>query len=150
MATFRERPYANRNFLVDLGTGEEEALQAGFTEIILPEAIVEDIEYRNGNEKTSEARKLPGRTYYGNVTLKRGVIGSLDLYQWWDQARDGDISLYRRVVIRLLNEDRSETVMTWILINAWPVRYSFSTLNAQGDDVLVETIELAFEGLEIE
>ncbi len=63
MATFRERPYANRNFLVDLGTGEEEALQAGFTEIILPEAIVEDIEYRNGNEKTSEARKLPGRTY---------------------------------------------------------------------------------------
>ena len=150
MAIIRERPYGNRNFLVDLGSGEPEEFQAGFKVVILPEAIVDDVEYRNGNEKTSEVRKIPGGTYYTNAILSRGLIGSLDLYDWWDQARNGDMNVYRTVVIRLLNEDRSETVLTWILLNAWPVRYSFSALDALGEEELVETIELAFERLKVE
>jgi phage tail-like protein len=150
MAVQRDRPYSNFNFLVDLGTGDSESIQAGFEEVILPEISIEVIEYRNGNEKESGVRKIPGRTKSSDVTLKRGVIGSLDLYQWIDQVRRGDSSAYRTVVITLLNEDRSAAVLSWRLRNAWPVKYSFSNLNAKGSDTLIEELVLTYEQVEIE
>jgi phage tail-like protein len=150
MAVQRDRPYSNFNFLVDLGAGDSESVQAGFEEVILPEISVEVIEYRNGNERESHVRKMPGLNKSSDVTLKRGVIGSLDLYQWIDQVRRGDSSAYRTVVITLLNEDRSSAVLTWRLHNAWPVKYSFANLNAKSNDTLIEELVLTFEHLDIE
>jgi phage tail-like protein len=150
MAVQRDRPYSNFNFLVDLGAGNSESVQAGFEEVILPEISVEVIEYRNGNERESHVRKMPGLNKSSDVTLKRGVIGSLDLYQWIDQVRSGDSSAYRTVVITLLNEDRSSAVLTWRLHNAWPVKYSFANLNAKSNDTLIEELVLTFEHLDIE
>ena len=150
MAIFRDTPYGNCNFLVDLGIGDPHAVQAGFAEVLLPEASVDVIEYRNGNEKESGARKIPGRARYSNVVLKRGVIGSLDLYQWLDEVRDGDVGARRTVVIHLLNEDRSATVLTWKLVRAFPVSYTFSNLDARGQEPLLEMLELAYERLEME
>jgi phage tail-like protein len=150
MAVQRDRPYSNFNFLVDLGAGDSESVQAGFEEVILPEISVEVIEYRNGNERESHVRKMPGLNKSSDVTLKRGVIGSLDLYQWIDQVRRGDSSAYRTVVITLLNEDRSSAVLTWRLRNAWPVKYSFANLNAKSNDTLIEELVLTFEHLDIE
>jgi len=72
----RDRPYANYNFLVDLGTGNTGGPTAGFCEVILPESTIHVIEYRNGNSPDSGVRKVPGRERYGNVVFKRGVIGS--------------------------------------------------------------------------
>ena len=66
MAVIRERPYSNYNFLVDLGTGETEGPQAGFSEVILPASTLDVIEYRSGNEKESGVRKIPGRAHYGD------------------------------------------------------------------------------------
>ena len=149
MAVLRDRPYGNYNFLVDLGSGAE-GPEAAFSEIVMPEATIDVIEYRNGNDKESGTRKIPGRVHYGNMILKRGVIGSLNLYQWWNQVRNGDVKSYRTVVIQLQNEDHTEIVMAWKLFRAWPARYQSSDLNAQGKDVLIEELELAFERLEIE
>jgi phage tail-like protein len=150
MAIFRETPYGDYNFLVDLGQGDPAAVQAGFAEVVLPEGYVDVIEYRNGNEKESGARKIPGRAKYNNVILKRGVIGSLDLYQWWDQIRNGDATGRRTVSIQLLNEDRTAAVLTWKLLRAFPVRYKFSNLDARGQAPLLEMLELAYERFEIE
>ena len=150
MAIVRERPYGNYNFLVDLGTGDSAGIQAGFSEVVLPDAWVDVIEYRTGNERESGARKIPGRVHYGNVVLKRGAIGSLDLYTWWNNVRNGDVSAFRTVSISLQTEDRMEIVLTWKLLRAWPVRYAFSSLDAQGKVTLVEMLELAFERMEIE
>ncbi len=150
MAIARERPYLSGNFQVDLGTGEVDTVRAGFAEIILPEALVATIEYRNGNEKTNETRKLPGAVSYTNLVLRRGVIGELDLYEWWNQARNGDAGLRRTVVVRLLSENRAEIVFQWKFTNAWPTRYAFSPLSAEGKAVLVEELELAFERMEVE
>lgn len=150
MAVQRERPYGNFNFLVDLGTGNVEGPEAGFAEVILPEAYVDVLEYRNGNEKESGARKIPGRAHYTNVILKRGVIGSLNLYEWWDQVRNGNVTTQRTVVIQLQNEDHTAVVMEWKLLRAWPVRMSFSPLQAKGKETLVESLELAFERLELQ
>lgn len=149
MAVTRNEPYGNYNFVVDLGNGSE-GPQAGFSEVILPGAEIEVIEYRNGNAKESGAIKLPGRQRYDNLVLKRGVIGALNLYQWWNQVRNGDVSARRSVTIQLQNEDRSEVVMTWKLSRAWPAKYSGPRLQGKGNDVAIETLELAFERLDVE
>jgi phage tail-like protein len=149
MAVLRDTPYGSFNFLVDLGTGAE-GPTAGFAEVTLPEAAVDVIEYRNGNERQSSSRKIPGRAHYSNVVLKRGVIGSLDLYEWWSQVRNGDMNARRNVLIQLQSEDRTAIVLSWRLRTAFPVRYHFSTLDASSQAPLVEYLELAFEDLQIE
>ncbi len=143
MAIQRDNPYSNFNYLVDLGTGDTQSPQAGFSEIILPDTSIDVIEYRNGSDRDAGVRKLPGRVKYGNITLKRGVIGSLDLYQWLDQIRNGDRNAFRNITIQLQSEDRTEIVLTWKFKKAWPVRYAFSPLQAKGKEVLVESLELA-------
>ena len=149
MAVLRDRPYGDFNFLVDIGTGTE-GPEAGFSEVLMPEASIHVIEYRNGNDKELGTRKIPGLVRYGNVTLKRGVMGSLNLYQWFNQVRDGDVNAYRTVVIQLQNEDRTQIVWTWKLLRAWPVRYRSSDLNGKGQDTVIEELELTYERLEIE
>ena len=110
MATLRDRPYAQFNFLVDLGTGSTESPQAGFQECGEIGMSVDVVEYRNGNEKENGVRKLTGLARYPDVTLKRGVIGSLDLYSWLDDIRNGNETAYRTVTVQLMNEDHSAVV----------------------------------------
>ena len=150
MSVLRDRPYTNFNFLVDLGTGNTDGPEAGFEEIILPEVWLDVIEYRNGNEKENSVRKLPGLEHVGNAVLKRGVIGSLNLYQWYDEIRNGGQSALRNVLIHLQNEDRSAIVQTWKLVRARPVGLKWGPLNAKGKDVAVEYLVLACERLEME
>jgi phage tail-like protein len=150
MAVQRDRPYTQFNFLVDLGTGEAEEPRAGFQECSQIGMSVDVIEYRNGNYKENEVLKLTGLTHVHDVTLKRGVIGSLDLYQWIDQIRNGDQAGYRNVAIKLQNEDHTATVLTWKLFRARPVKLEAGPLNAKGSDVAIEELTLAYERLELE
>ena len=149
MAVLRERPYAQFNFLVDLGTGNTDGPEAGFQECSEIGMSVDVIEYRNGNEKANEVRKLTGLARYPDVTLRRGIIGSLDLYEWLDQIRNGDANAVRNVTIRLQNEDR-QVVQTWHLRRARIVKHVSGPLNAQGCDVAIEELTLAYERLELE
>src|SRR6476620_10435958 len=97
MAVFRERPYVQFNFLVDLGTGNTEGADAGFQECSGIGMEVTIAEYRNGNERENSVRKITGMNKSTDVTLKRGIIGSLSLYQWLNQIRNGDQSAMRTV-----------------------------------------------------
>lgn len=150
MAVFRDRPYAQFNFLVDLGTGDTTSVQAGFQECSAIGMSVDVVEYRNGNDRENGTRKLTGLARYDDVTLKRGVIGSLDLYQWLAQVRDGDAKALRTVTIQLLAEDHSEVVQTWKLVRARIVKHVSGPLNAKGRDVAMEELTLAYERLELE
>jgi phage tail-like protein len=150
MAVLRERPYPDFNFLVDLGAGNTEGLLAGFEEVILPEAWFDVFEYRNGNEKDNEVRKLTGLSHCGNLVLKRGVIGSLDLYQWFNDVRNGNQGALRSVTVQLMTEDRSAVVQTWKFQRARPVRLKWGPLHGRGREPLVEYLELAVERLEME
>ena len=150
MAVQRDRPYAQFNFLVDLGTGSTDEPEAGFQECSEIGMSVDVIEYRNGNEKANDVRKLTGLARYNNVTLKRGIIGALDLYQWLDDIRNGDEAAYRTVTIELRNEDHSQTVMTWKLGRARIIKHVSGPMNAKGTDVAMEELTLAYERLEIE
>lgn len=150
MAVLRDRPYAQFNFLVDLGTGDTASAKAGFQECSGIGMSVSVAEYRNGNEKDSGPRKLTGLARYEDVTLKRGVIGSLDLYQWLVQIRDGNQKALRTVTIQLLAEDRSAVVMTWKLAGARIVKHVSGPLNGKGNDVALEELTLAYERLDVE
>ena len=108
------------------------------------------IEYRNGNSRENHMLKLPGLARVGNVTLKRGLIGSLALWRWIDQVRNGDANALRTVTIQLQSEDRSTIVHTWRLLRARIVKHTSGPLNARGADVAMEEVIIAFERLELE
>jgi phage tail-like protein len=109
----------------------------------------EVIEYRAGNYHESSPLKLPGLTKYSPLTLKRGVIGSLDLFEWIVESARSGPGGKRNVIIHLLNEQR-EPVFTWRLRNAWVSKYGFGDLKANTSDIAVEIIEVVHEGLTIE
>ena len=150
MAVLRDRPYAQFNFIVDLGTGNTDGPEAGFQECSAIGMSVDVVEYRNGNEKENQPRKLTGLQRVGDVTLKRGIIGSLNLYAWLDQIRNGDQAGFRTVTITLQNEDHTQSVMTWKLLRARIIKHTSGPLNAKGTDVAMEELTLAYERLEME
>ena len=149
MAEFRERPYSQFNYLVDLGTGDTESPQAGFQEVSGLGMEITVAEYRAGNEKDNAPRKITGTYKVPDVTLKRGVIGSLDLYAWLDQVRAGAQNALRTVTVQLQNEDHSSVVQEWKLANARPIKYTGPSLNAKGTDVAIEELVLACERIDL-
>ncbi|MEA3061795.1 MAG: hypothetical protein QOJ94_1576 [Sphingomonadales bacterium] len=149
MATLRETPYVQFNFLVDIGEGTE-GPQAGFQELSGIGMEVTVSEYRTGNSKENSVRKITGMNKSTDVTMKRGVIGSLNLYKWLDQIRNGDQDALRTVTVSLMAEDHSEAVMTWKLMRARIIKSTFGPLNAKGPDVAMEEMVLAYERLEME
>ena len=150
MAVQRDRPYAQFNFLVDLGTGNTDGPHAGFQECSEICMSVDVVEYRNGNEKENAVRKLTGLARYPDVTLKRGIIGSLDLYKWLDDIRNGNQSAMRTVVVQLMNEDHSSVVQEWKLMRARIIKHVSGPFNARASDVAMEEITLAYERLELD
>jgi phage tail-like protein len=150
MAVLRDRPYVQFNFLVDLGTGETEGPEAGFQECSNIGMEVTVAEYRNGNDKGNEVRKITGLAKVSDVTLKRGLMGSLALYQWLNDIRNGNQNALRTVTIQLMSEDHTSVVMTWRLLRARIVKHVSGPFNAKGSDVAMEELTLAYERLEIE
>ena len=150
MAVQRERPYAQFNFLVDLGTGSTDGPQAGFQECSQIGMSVDVIEYRNGNERENGVRKLTGLARYPDVTLERGIIGSLDLYQWLNDIRNGNQAAYRTVTVQLMNEDHTSVAQEWKLLRARIVKHVSGPFNARCSDVAIEAITLAYERLELD
>ncbi len=150
MAVMRERPYTQFNFLVDIGDGRTDGAQAGFQEVSGLGMDVTVTEYRNGNSKENSVMKLTGLNRVGDVTLKRGVIGSLNLYIWLDQIRNGDQAALRTVTIQLQSEDRTSVVQTWKLLRARIIKHASGPLNATSGDIAVEEMVLCSERLEME
>ncbi len=150
MAVLRDRPYVQFNFLVNLGDGVTDGPEAGFQEMSNVGMEVTVSEYRNGNERENSVRKITGLNKATDVTMKRGVIGSLNLYQWLDDIRNGNQAALRNVVIQLQNEDHTAVVQTWNLIRARIIKHISGPFNAKGTDVAMEELTLSYERLEME
>jgi phage tail-like protein len=104
------------------------------------------IEYRGGSSKVYAAVKMPGIQKFGNVTLKKGMfLGNKAL---WDKYNLITMNTYKRstITINLLDE-KNEVAMSWTLANAFPVKITVTDMKSDGNEVAVETIELAHEGL---
>jgi len=151
MAVFRETPYSAFNFLVELEAGQGQEIVAGFSEVSGLNAEITVAEYRNGNAAVNYVTKVPGINKSGDVTLKRGVIGADNIWSWLSETRTANPAAKRNVVIKLLSEDRSESVVEWKLRGAMPIKWTGPTLTAKGGgDVAMEELVLSVESIEQE
>ena len=149
MPTFRDIPYSAFNFLVELESGQGKEVSAGFSDVSGLSAEVTVAEYRSGNEANNYVRKIPGIHKASDVTLKRGVTGSENIWQWLKEARSGSPSVKRDVTIKLLSEDREAIVVTWLLRGAIPIKWTGPSLAAKGGgDVAMEELVLSIESIE--
>lgn len=139
MAT-RKDPFRNFRFRVEI----DGIQQAAFSEVTGVESTVEPIDYRVGNDPT-HVRKLPGMTKYSHITLKWGVTDSSELHDWHEEIIQGVIKR-KSVSITAVNEDGKDGAR-WEVRDAWPSKYHGADLNAKGNDVGIETLELANEGI---
>jgi phage tail-like protein len=142
MAT-RNDPLRNFKFRLEI----DGITQAGFSDVAIGETATDAVDYREGNEP-SHVRKLSGLTKYGSVTLKWGVTTSQDLYNWHKNIVAGQIQSNRkRVTIVVLDEAGSDKAR-FVVSDAWPTKYHPSDLNAKGNEVFIEMLELVNEGVE--
>lgn len=104
------------------------------------------IEHRDGSSPEQSSIKMPGLKKYSNIVLKRGVQkDNHDFFNWINTIRLNTVER-RDIIISLLNESH-EPVITWKARNAWPCKYQIADLQANSNEVLIETLELAHEGL---
>ena len=149
MAVISEHPYRNSNFLVDFGRGDSRAPLAGFAEVIFPDFIVDQPKGPQRPPLVSQPVEQTELTTANRLVLKRGVMGSMDLYAWWDEARKGTARRKRSVKVELLGEDQSTVVLTWRFDNVRPVSLSYSPLRAMDGGILMETLILEFDRMEM-
>jgi phage tail-like protein len=139
----RNDPLRNFRFRLEI-----DGIQAaGFSEVQIGATTTDVIEYREGTDPT-HVRKLSGLTKYGNVTLKQGMTKSLELYQWHRQIVTGQLANSRKQVVIVVQDESGADEARFVVSQAWPIEYAVSDLSAQGNEVVIELLELANEGIE--
>jgi phage tail-like protein len=123
-------------------------VQAGFSEVAIGDASNDPIEYREGNEITT-VRKLKGLNKYGSITLKWGLTDSIELSNWHRMVVDDatPLSAARRTVVIRIQNEAGEDKAAYEVTRAWPTKYNPTDLNGKGNEVAIESLELANEGI---
>lgn len=155
MAEPRARPYSQFNFQVQFlggqaGNPAPDSPDAGFQEVSGIGMEVTVAEYRNGNFKENSVMKINGLNKASDVTLKRGIFGTLRFYQWLHEIRNGTPDQLQDVVVKLMNEAGTQPVLTWTLKQARIIKFTSGPLNAKGGDVAMEELVLSYERLEMD
>ena len=139
-----EYPLPKFHFEVEWGGNK-----IGFTEVSGLDITTEVIEYRDGASPEYSKIKMPGQRKFSNITLKRGTFaGDNEFYNWFNTVTLNKIER-RDLTISLLNE-KHEPVVVWKVKNAWPTKITPTDLKSDGNEVAIETLELAHEGLAIQ
>jgi len=151
VAEQRDRPHGNSNFVVEFGSGASRSGRTGFAEVVFPPfTIPERPPGRRAAAATATATSAPEHEAAPQrLLLRRGATGALDLYAWWDQARRGKAPPRRTMNVKLLAEDHATVVWTWRFRNVRPVSLSYSPLRGVDGGVLMETLELAYDDVEM-
>jgi phage tail-like protein len=134
-------PYRNFNFLVEL----DGIAQASFTDCTGLGSTTETIETREGGDNTT-VRKLPGKTSYSDISLKWGLTDSKDLWNWRQQIIDGNVVRKNGSIVVFDLSNHSE-IARWNFVNAWPTKWEGPAFNAKGNDIAIDTLVLAHEGI---
>ncbi len=146
----RTAPYPAYNYIVNLnGPRDPDKLLGGFSDVSGLETDIHISEYRDGNEAEPHVRKIPGSHKVGDVTLKRGVVDSSDLWAWITDTRTNGVDAQRDVIITMRDE-AANPVQKYTLRNAVPMKYTGPTLAGKGaGEVAMEELVLSAEGFEI-
>ncbi len=138
----RTDPYRNFRFKVEI-----DGIQtASFAEATIPDTSTDSVDYREGTDLPFQ-KKLSGLTKFGNITLKKGLTDSLDLYQWRKSVEDtGAIKARKNISLVLIDEEGNDKAR-WDIVEAWPTKYSPSGFSAKANEVVIETLEIVHEGI---
>jgi phage tail-like protein len=137
----RVDPFRNFNFLVEI----DGIAQASFTECSGLSTTTEVIEHRQGGDNV-RVRKLPGKTSYSDISLKWGLTDSTELWDWRQQITDGNI-VRKNGSIVVFDLANSTEVARWNFVRAWPTKWEGPSFSAKGNDIAIDTLVLAHEGL---
>ena len=149
MPANRNPPFARFNFLVDVGDRGAEGPDAGFQEVSNLDMEIGVSEARSGGEPPGGVREVSGLNQAGDITLKRGAMGSGPLFDWLAAVRNGDAGQRRTVRIMMRSEDHTTVVAAWVVTGARVVRFVAPVLSAKaGGEVAIDELTLAHEGLE--
>jgi len=142
----RNDPIRNFRYRLEI----DQITQAGFSEVHISETTIDAVEYREGTDPP-HMRKLSGLTKYGNVSLKWGVTvggSSLDMFKWHKAVSEGLIKDNRKTVTVVAQDEAGKDAARFVISEAWPVKYNITDLQAKSNEVLIEVLELANEGIE--
>jgi phage tail-like protein len=137
-------PYRGFNFKVVI----QGVVRASFREASGLDSTQDPIEYREGTDKYLTARKLPGLNKYSNISLKWGVTDDASLWEWRKKSIDGKVDRKDGQII--LMNDAGEEKIKWKFREGWPTKWTGPAFNATGNEVAIETREIAHEGVEKE
>lgn len=138
----RKDPFTSFNFIVDV-----QGMRAGFSEVSGLPNENNIVEYRESNQDIM-VRKLPGQRKHTNISFKRGYTNSKDLWEWRKKVIDGKAQRLSGT-ITVLDEAR-KPALVWKFSNGWPSKWAGPAFNAKSNDVTIEEMEIAIEGLELE
>ncbi len=143
MPPSRPDPFTAFNFLVEI----DGVAVAAFAEVggLASETAV--IEYRTGDMRPGTTAKLPGRTAFANIVLRRGITRDRSLWEWRRLVVEGRAD--RRSGAIVLRDEAGDDALRWAFREGWPCKWEGPTLKAKGNDVAIETLEIAHEGLEL-
>ena len=136
----RKDPFRAYHFLVEI----DGITRAGFRECSGLDSLQDPIEYREGNEGLT-SRKLPGLNRYSNIMLKRGLTDDAELWEWRKKSMDGNVERKNGSIV-MLDESGAEK-LRWNFVNGWPMRWTGPSLSAGGNEVAIEALEIAHEGV---
>ncbi len=142
----RNDPLRNFRYRLEI----DSITQAGFSEVMIAETTIDAVDYREGTDPP-HVRKLSGLTKYGNITLKWGLTvggAALDLFKWHADVSAGHVLDKRKKVVIVVQDEAGNDAARYVVAEAWPVKYDPSDLNAKGNEVFIELLELANEGIE--
>lgn len=107
----------------------------------------EVVEYKGSGEKGKQVtKKMPGRLKWNNITLKRGMTDSMDMWKWRKLIEDGKIDEGRKNGSIVMYNLKGDEIARWDFINAWPSKLSGPSANAQNNEVAIEDLEITHEG----
>jgi phage tail-like protein len=135
-------PYRNFKFRVEI-----DGIQtAAFSEATTPDSTTDSVDYREGTDAPVQ-RKLSGLVKYGNITLKKGLTDSMELYEWRKQVEQSGASKARKNMSLILIDEEGNDKARWDIVEAWPTKYDASDFSAKGNEVIIETLEIVHEGV---
>jgi len=107
---------------------------------------IEVVEFREGGENGA-VHKIPGRVKYPNIVLKQGFTGASDLQKWAFRIAAGQFEHKNATIV--ISDQKSQVLARYTLSNAWPTKWNGPDFDATSNDVAIETIEIAHEGLRL-
>jgi len=139
----RVDPFKNFRFRVEI-----DGIQtAAFSEATIPDSTSDVIDFREGTDPPI-FKKLSGAYKFGNLTLKKGLSDSKELYDWRRLVELKGAGAARKNISLILIDEEGKDKSRWDVVKAWPSKYDAADFNAKGNEVLIETFELAHEGVE--